>query len=86
MVSIATRVRRLIRVNEGGRRIGEGHHRAKLTDADVELIYSMLDAGMGYARIAAKFDDIPGGVGKSTIRDIAIGKCRAQLCARTKRG
>lgn len=85
MVSVRSRVRRLIRVNEGGRRIGEDHHRAKLTDADVAQVYAMLDAGMGYARIAKKFDDIPGGVSKSTIRDIAKGHTRAQLCARIKR-
>lgn len=86
MVSIRTRVRRLIRVNEGGRRIGEDHHRAKLTDADVDQIVAMHEAGMGYRKIASKFDDIPGGVSKSTVRDICTGRIRAQLCARIKRG
>lgn len=85
MVSIRTRVRRLVRVNEGGRRIGEDHHRAKLTDADVEQIIAMLDAGMGYRRIAAKFDDIEGGISKTTIAKIARGEIRAQLCAKIKR-
>ena len=85
MVSIRTRVLRLIRVNEGGRRIGEDHHRAKLSDADVAQVYALLDAGVSYAKIAAKFDDIPGGISKSTIRDIATGRIRSQLCARVKR-
>jgi hypothetical protein len=85
MVSIRIRLRRLIRVNEGGRRIGEDHHRAKLTDADVDQILALRDAGMSYGKIASKFDDIPGGVAKSTVRDICTGRIRAQLCARIKR-
>lgn len=85
MVSIRERARRLIKVNDGGRRIGEDHHRAKLSDADVELVLRLHEGGLGYARIAQKFDDIPGGVAKSTIRDICTAQTRAQLCARIKR-
>lgn len=76
---------RLIRVNEGGRRIGESHQAAKLSDAEVEQIYAMHDAGMGYRRIARKLDHVPGGISKSTVRDICTGRTRAQFCARIKR-
>lgn len=71
--------------NEGGRRIGESHHRAKLSDTEVEQICAMREAGMSYGKIAKKFDDIPGGIAKSTVRDICTGRIRAQFCARIKR-
>lgn len=35
---------RLVAVNEHGMRVGETHHRAKLTDHDIDLIVSLLDA------------------------------------------
>lgn len=72
-------------VNELGRRIGEGHQRAKLSDADVDLILALHEAGVGYARIAKKFDDLPGGIAKSTVRDICTGRIRGQACVRIKR-
>ena len=34
---------KFVPVNERGKRIGEGHPRAKLTDHDVELILALLD-------------------------------------------
>lgn len=72
-------------VNDCGRRIGEGHHRAKLSDTDVDQILALRDAGMSYGKIAAKLDHVPGGVAKSTVRDICTGRIRAQLCAGIKR-
>lgn len=39
-----------------GWRVGETHHRAKLTDHDVELIRKLHDAGLSCAEIARKFD------------------------------
>jgi hypothetical protein len=76
---------KLVFVNDKGKRIGEDHHRAKLTDADVELVFELREAGLSYAQIAGKFDDIPGGIAKSTIRDILTGRKRAQVPAATKR-
>lgn len=67
---------RLLPVNEGGRRIGQGHHRAKLSDSAVDQILALRGTGMGYAKIAAKF-----GCAKSTVRDIARGHTRGQLSA-----
>ena len=37
-------------------KIGQDHHRAKLTDRDVELIRQLHDGGMTYAEIARKFE------------------------------
>lgn len=34
---------KLVAINECGRRIGEGHNMAKLSDHDVELIFGLLD-------------------------------------------
>lgn len=76
---------RLVWFNEIGRRIGEGHQRAKLSDADVDQILALHDAGLGYARIAKKFDHLPGGIAKSTVADICSGRIRGQACARIKR-
>ena len=56
-----------------GKRVGETHPRAKLSDADIDLIRELGDPDdpghLSYAVIADKFD-----VSKSTIRDII--KCR----------
>ena len=76
---------KLVFVNDKGKRIGQDHHRAKLTDPDIELVFELRAAGLSYQVIADKFDDIPGGIGKSTIRDILSGARRAQIPAATKR-
>lgn len=66
-----------VAVNAAGYRVGEGHHRSKLSDEDVDLILYLRDEGLSYAAIAAKWDD---GVtiSKSTVRDICLGRIRAQ--------
>lgn len=69
----------MIAVNERGARVGETHHRAKLTDADIWQILELRDAGLSYREIAEKFDDIPGGISKSTVRDIVKCRIRAQV-------
>lgn len=71
--------RRFVRVNERGRAIGEDHHRAKLSDADIDLILELRDGGMSYGVIASKLDHVPGGVAKSTVRDICTGRIRGQV-------
>ena len=70
---------KLVGLTEGGQRVGETHHRAKLTERDVELILQMHAWGLSYRQIADKMDDIPGGVSKSTVRDIVKGlrRCSA---------
>jgi len=69
-----------IAFNENGRRIGEGHPRAKLLDHEVEQALALLDAGLSYAEVAAKFD-----VSKSCIAHIATGRRRGQAVARVAR-
>ena len=76
---------KLVFVNDRGKRIGQDHHRAKLTDADIDLIFELREAGLSYLEIAGKFDDIEGGISRSTVRDILKGRRRAQLPAATKR-
>lgn len=76
---------KLIAVNARGHRVGESHHRAKLSDADVDLILYLRDAGLTYAAIAAKFDDDIT-ISKSTVRDICLGRIRAQHPDRFKPG
>ena len=66
-----------IMVNERGQRIGEGHRRAVLTDAEVERLLE--DRGpedaprRSYAQLAKKYR-----VSKSCVRDICIGRRRGQ--------
>ena len=67
-----------VRVNEVGRRIGEGHHMARLSDAEVEQLIN--DRGpddaprMSYTQLARKY-----GISKSSVRDILIGRRRGQI-------
>lgn len=60
-------------VNDRGQRLGEAHHRAKLTDAEVEEIRTLHENGaMGYKKLAKKF-----GVANSTVQDICNFRHRA---------
>jgi len=76
---------KLVFVNALGKRIGQDHHRAKLPDEAIDQIFYLREAGLSYSEIAAKFDDIPGGVSKSTVRDVLKGRRRGQVPAATKR-
>jgi DNA invertase Pin-like site-specific DNA recombinase len=67
----------MLAINEKGYRIGEDHHRAKLTNHDIELIHALLDDGMSQQLVATKFD-----VSRRTVRDIAAGRIRCQTAAR----
>lgn len=67
-------MRRIVAVNVAGLRIGEDHPNAKLTDAEVELIRQMHEAGMGYEELADKFE----------VSKWAIGRiCRYERRAQT---
>lgn len=57
---------------------GEAHPRTKLSDSDIDTIHYLSAAGLSHRQIADKFDDIPGGVSKSTIRDILNGRIRGR--------
>ena len=77
-------MKRRVWVNDRGYPIGKDHHRAKLADADVQQILDLRDAGLSWAAIAAKFDDIPGGISVRQVRDICSGRRRGHTPVRTK--
>ena len=64
---------RTIAINDIGRRVGDSHHNAKLTNSEVDMLLEMHEQGMGYGRLSAKFE-----VSKSLVRDICKGKSRCQ--------
>lgn len=70
---------RIALVNDRGRPIGEDHHRAKLTNHDVDLVLSLLAEGLSYSVIAEKFE-----ISKSMVRHIAKGTKRWQVPAGQK--
>lgn len=62
----------MIRRNHLGYRVGEGHHRAKLTDKQVaRMRWWHEQRGIGYRRLAQMF-----GCGQSTARDICTYRTR----------
>lgn len=63
----------IIQLNEQGRRIGESHPGAKLTDAEVDLVLDLLDAGLSLQCVADKMD-----VTKGCIWKIKEGLRRSQ--------
>ena len=67
----------LVPVNEAGRTIGQHHHRARLSDADVALIHELREARLSYGEIGAKFDD-DARPSRSTIAAICSGRRRCQ--------
>lgn len=68
--------RRLIAISETGRRIGETHPHAKLSDADVDLIFELRASGLSMAAIGVKL-----GVQKACIWKIIHGYARAHTPA-----
>ncbi len=71
---------RTVGVNDIGRRVGDSHHNAKLTDADVELLLTLHGEGWGYRRLAAKFE-----ISKSLARKICKGVVRGQVATDWRR-
>jgi hypothetical protein len=69
--------RRLLKFNDLGRRIGETHHKAVLTDHEVELLLQLREEGMTYTWLAEKFE-IP----KMTVRSICRGRTRGMAATR----
>lgn len=69
--------RRIVAINELGIRIGEDHQRAKLTDAEVDLMRQLNEEGMSYSVLAEKFE-----VGKTTVAEICRYEKRAQIATK----
>lgn len=73
-------MQKTIALNENGKRIGQEHPRAKLLDSEVDQVLFLVESGMSYAQVAAKFE-----VSKSCVAHIASGRRRGQAVARTVR-
>lgn len=63
----------LVAVNELGRRIGDSHHNAVLTNGEVELLLILYTQGFGYRRLSQMFE-----ISKSLARNIVKGRTRCQ--------
>jgi Mor family transcriptional regulator len=65
---------RTIAVNALGRRVGDSHHNAKLTDAEVDMLLNLHEEGWGYKKLSAKFE-----LSKTSVRNICNGRTRCQV-------
>jgi hypothetical protein len=68
--------KRWVSVNGAGRRIGESHHGAVLSDHEVGLVHELYELGMSLAEIARKME-----VTKGCIWKIVHGYRRGQIPA-----
>ena len=67
----------VVAVNDRGRRIGEDHHNAILSNMEVELLLDLREREeWSYTRLARKFE-----IAKSTAADYCKGRRRAQTVA-----
>jgi hypothetical protein len=71
--------RRLLKFNEEGRKIGDCHHRAILSDRDIELMLELREEGKTYQWLVEKFE-----VSRSTVQSICLGRRRNQFAVVTK--
>lgn len=70
-----------VAINELGRRIGEGHHNAILSDAEVDLLRDLREIdGLSYRVLAEKFE-----ISKWAVGRICRYERRAQTPARYER-
>lgn len=70
----------VVAINEKGRRIGEYHQRAKLSNHEVDLIRELREShGTPYKEIAEKFD-----VSETLIKQICNYRIRSQTPVRWK--
>lgn len=75
-----------VQVNERGRRIGESHPRARLTDHEIDLIRELAEEGMSYREIADKFaPEMKPYAGRKYVEKLVNCRLRAQTSTRTKR-
>lgn len=68
--------KRIVAIGEKGKRVGEDHGRARLTNHEVDLIRALYASGMRCVDIAEKFETT-----KSTINDIVKGRRRVGMVA-----
>lgn len=70
-------MKRLVGVNGRGLRLGEDHHNARLTNAEVDLLLTLREEGWSYQALADKFE-----ISKSGARKICRGQTRCQAPVR----
>lgn len=63
--------KRIVAIGDKGARVGEDHGRARLTNHEVDLIRALHAAGMGYRKLAKKFE-----VSRTTVADIVKNRRR----------
>lgn len=63
----------MVPVGETGVRLGQYHHRAVWTDAEIELVFTLYDQGMSVAEIARKME-----MPKSTVWAVVHGFLRGK--------
>lgn len=69
-----------VRVNEDGRRIGESHPQAVLSDVEVDALLAERDAGATLSKLARRW-----GLSKSGVKGIVDGRRRGQVGPRVMR-
>ena len=69
-----------VRINEDGRRIGESHPQAVLSDVEVEALLAERDAGATLSELARRW-----GLSKSGVKGIVDGRRRGQVGPRVMR-
>ena len=69
---------KVVTVNGQGKRVGESHPKAELTDHEVELMREIHEEGYGYRRLAKMFE-----VGKTTVRQIV--RYETRCCSDVRR-
>ena len=69
-----------VRVNEDGRRIGESHPQAVLSDVEVDALLAERDAGATLSELARRW-----GLSKSGVKGIVDGRRRGQVGPRVMR-
>jgi DNA invertase Pin-like site-specific DNA recombinase len=78
---VAIKIIKYVATNDRGIRVGETHHRAKLTDNEVEQIRDLYEfGGMTYSEIAKNY-----GVTKSEIAQICRYERRVQSVSKWKK-
>lgn len=70
----------LIQIGEYGKRIGESHGRAKLTDHEIDLVRQLKEQGMPAAEIADKME-----ISKRYVYKLANFERRASIVAQCRR-
>lgn len=69
-----------VRVNEDGRRIGESHPQAVLSDVEVDALLAERDAGATLSELARRW-----GLSKSGVKGIVDGRRRGQVGPKVQR-